>query len=164
MGVLALVAWLMAALFFVLEVSERRPDPEESKDPQKLQEHTGALAFVRDVMSDAKRERDAVEAYQRRAVFMTGAAMFLTVAVIIGVLVDQPADPSKRGTFTLVAEGQRTVAAACGRPITVLEGTVDPSKLKDEFVPVTVDAGDCQDEKVIVRLRKKHIAAVALKP
>jgi hypothetical protein len=164
LGVLALVGWLLAGFFFVLAVSNRRPDPEESKDPQKLDEHKGALPFIREVMSDAKRERNAVEEHQKRAVVSTAAAMVLTVATIIGVLVDQPADASKSATFGLSASGAAAVDAVCDRPVSTLEGSVDPAKLDQDFVPIAIEAGSCVDDETTLHLSKRQISTVAVAP
>jgi hypothetical protein len=115
-------------------------------------------------MSDAKSERNAIEDHEKNAVFTTGVAMVLTVATIIGVLADQPDDPLKRGTFTLLPPGQKTLGAACEKPVETLDGRVDPSTLKGKFMPVTVDAGDCADDEVVLRVRSRDIAAVVVFP
>jgi hypothetical protein len=164
LGVLALAAWLLAGFMFIVAVSERRPDPGESRDPQKLDEHKGALAFVRDVMSDVKSERQNVEDRQRQAVGITALAMLLTVTTIVGVLIDQPANTSERGVFALGPAGRRAIDDACSKKVKTLVGTVDPDHLQEDFVPITVKAGFCRANKATLDVRGNQISAVALTP
>lgn len=159
-GVAALVTWLIAAFEFMRAVAVRRRDPEQHKP--EVERFDSPLAWVDAILLEADNEREGVERHLRRAVHVVAIALTLTTLTIVGVLVERPDDPARRGAFTLFPAGQTAVDEVCTETVTMLEGSVDPGKLKDQFVPVTVDAGSCRETKTTLQLRKRHIAVVAL--
>lgn len=162
LGVSALASWLGAAFAFIRAVSERRPSPGEREDPTSPQEHRGALAFVVDVMGDAKHEREAVERRLGFATTTVGVAMLLTLATAVGVLLGDQPDPKRGGLVSLTVNGAAAASATCSGPTREIQGQLDPAELNEQFVKIAVEAGDCRDEAVDLRLRRKDIAAVVI--
>lgn len=161
LGVLALLLWMTAAYLFMRAVSERELAPGES--PTELETQPSDLAFVKSVLGTVKRERAAVERDLRGATLAVLLAMVATLGTVIGILGDEDPDPKKAGTVFLTPAGSATASTICKTEgVTALAGHFDPSKLKDEFVSITIDAGACRDEKADVRLRKKEIAGASV--
>ncbi|NLT06226.1 MAG: hypothetical protein GXY03_07925 [Solirubrobacterales bacterium] len=162
LGFAALLGWLAAALGFMVAVSRRRPTPQEDEDPTSPQENVGALAFVRDVMGDAKQERAAVERWLAIATGAVGVAMALTLLTVGGILLQDSPDPKRAATVTLTADGAAAFAASCDETRRAVRGRLDPGDLGDAFVPVEVAAGVCGSDEVDLRLRRKDVATVAI--
>jgi hypothetical protein len=149
----ALVLWLIAAGLYLVAVSS----PFESASATQ----TGVDAFVREVLSAAKTERDRINTWQAMASAVSGVAAVVTVAALVTAITNTPSD-SQAATVVLTSKTSTAVTTACGRSATKVTGTVSPGDLQKDFVSITLDKGLCSTKKkVMVSVPRGQVRAVA---
>jgi hypothetical protein len=151
-GILALVAWLVAAGLYLAAVS--LPFVPATATQRSTQ------AFVTAAVDAAQTERDRVDHWQKKAGVASGVAALLTVVAFVAALVDTPTD-SKAATVTLGDKAKAAVAAACGNVPDLVTGSVSADGLEKEFVQIKVDKGVCGDKDVVVAVPRGQVQAVA---
>lgn len=151
-GVAALVAWLVAAGLYVVAVS--RPFQPAGATQTTVED------FVFEALAAAKIERDRVDRWQKAAGIASAVATAVTLAALVTALVDTPSD-TQAATVALTAKGKAGLAAACGRTLDSVIGTVSPSDLQKEFVTLTLDHDVCGKKAIMVAVPRVQVQAVA---
>lgn len=155
-GVLAVVAWLAAALLYSWAVSGPvdLPSAETAADKE---------TFVRHVLDSVRAQRAAIEKRSGYAFSATVGAVIVTLAALVLALTTAAPAARSHGQIVLTKLGRDSVGTICGQRRAVVSGTVDPGALGSTFVTVAIDGRDCgdADEPVEVRFARGSIASFA---
>ena len=153
LGVMALVAWLAAAAFFMRAVAGKVKNLIVDPQPD-------ANSFVHAVLANVRTERGAVNSRSAIAQVIAIIAICLTTIAVVLALFRPPSSPSVDGTIALSPSGFKQVKALCGPGMpTPIHGLLNPSDLQGKFTKIELADGTCAGISA-VRLPSASIVAV----
>lgn len=154
-GVVAVILWVVAALLYMRAVGAAYvPDDEVTavSDPSDL---------VHVVLKRAKDERDAVDARQKHAARVAGAALIGTV-LTFGAIVVLPNEGPSPASVYLEGASATVIERDCGRT-SPFRGTVEDAKAgANRALVFQVSAGKCRGQERTYLVPREDVGVIDL--
>jgi hypothetical protein len=149
-GGLSALVWVIAAAFYLHAITI----PVRSRVP--LLSASTRTEFVDQVVELVDEERLTIDGRQRRANMFAAIAAGLTAAFFIGNLIGLGREV--QGTVLIDAATKTGGSLPCDR--SALEGMIDVSSLRTEYVIVNVEGSACGGQSLKVRIPRTKVLAL----
>jgi hypothetical protein len=159
LGGVALLAWVVAGILFLRAVGTPVVARITSSDLSAVGD---SGEWVSSVLQRAQEERDEIDARNTRAIRATVAAVALTLPAIVVTAFSAIALDKDDVVVSLSPAAVNTLREVCTNASGELRGALENRTLRRDFVVVTVEPGDCRDDReVLVRIPKSDVRAIA---
>jgi hypothetical protein len=152
-GLITLVGWLIASLLFMQAMGSRAF--------QKSPSATSKDDWARLAINEIVKSRNTLYRWLVAARVATLVSTILTVIVLIAAIQEVRDARTEHVTIRLTTRGARQLAPVCPRATGGIEGNVNPGALKDRFITLAADSGQCGATTTNVRIRSAKVISVA---